>query len=404
MNPDRRVFRTPGYPALLAGLFWLADGRPTVMWARVLNAVLGVLAVSGVMLLAGMLFDRQSALVAGAVTAVYPSAISMSVFVLSEAPFCPLMVLQLILWIKAWNGRSARAASGWALAAGLVAGFATLVRPSWLLFTPAAALIGWAGGSAASRWGVPRKSHGAGRLLPESRTVASCSRGAESGRTAARHALIGLSLLLGLIAAMSPWWIRNGRVTGRFVPTTLQVGESLYDGLNPQATGASDMRFVDDFRIQLRSEDANTATSRSRRDRFEQRLDRRMRDAAIEWAADHPWAVLRLAGIKFLRMWNVWPNEPSLRHWSFRLMLMVAYTPVLLLALYGAWCFSGRGWPYVLCFLPAAYFTCLHMVFVGSIRYRQPAMLPLIAVAAGALVHIVRRRRSASKEQEQTDC
>ena len=199
--------------------------------------------------------------------------------------------------------------------------------------------------------------------------------------------------MLGLVLAMLPWWVRNAWLTGRFVPTTLQVGASLYDGLNPKATGASDMDFVRQFVAQLRNqqagggagmnirEDAGTAAEVA----FEWRLDRRLRDAAMRWACSNPGRAVELAGIKFLRMWNVWPNEPRLSAWWVRLVVLFTYTPLLIFAIIGAWRTVGWGWPYILCWLPAIYLTMLHIVFVSSIRYRDPAMLALLALAAGEL-------------------
>jgi len=179
---------------------------------------------------------------------------------------------------------------------------------------------------------------------------------------------------------MAPWWIRNARAVGRFVPTTLEVGASLYDGLNPRATGASKMSLVDRFLQEERLDQSNPDEP------LEVRLDRRMRDEALAWARANPARVVQLAGIKFLRMWNIWPNEASLSSWPLRLLVMLTYVPVLLLGILGAVKTIRQGWPYWLCWLPAVYFTLLHVVFVGSIRYRQPAMLGLIVLAAGLVV------------------
>jgi hypothetical protein len=194
---------------------------------------------------------------------------------------------------------------------------------------------------------------------------------------------------------MSPWWIRNYCVTGHFVPTTLQVGASLYDGLHPRADGGSNMAFVEVMARSQRLDDAQKNPPPPA-DQFEYRLDERMREAAIMFAVNDPLSAIELGGIKFLRTWNIWPNEPGLRSWPLRLAVAATYLPLLILGLWGAVRFSKRGWPYILCWLPAPYFALLHIIFVGSIRYREPATIAMIPLAAGVVSEwLVRRSGTA---------
>jgi 4-amino-4-deoxy-L-arabinose transferase-like glycosyltransferase len=374
-SADARVFRTPGYPVLLAPIVGLAgDGRTAVMLARAEAALLGTLAVLGVWWLARLLFDDRAAMLAAGLATFYPGGIVLSALILSEAPFCPLMLLQLGLWILAWRAPSSGRRAGLGFSAGLAAGAATLMRPSWLLFTPLAAAVGMF---------VREKN---------SRELTANSRGLTAPGTVSSRIAIASWMMFGLVTAMLPWWIRNAYVTGHFVPTTLQVGASLYDGLSPQATGASDLEaFVPRFTAEERASQPAAEDAGKPQEPFEMRLDHRMRDAALRWAWENPGRALRLAGVKFLRMWNVWPNEPRLRSWPVGLAVFFTYTPLAIFAIIGAWRTLDRGWPYVLCWLPAVYLTLLHVVFVSSIRYREPAMLALLALAAGGLVGCVKR-------------
>jgi 4-amino-4-deoxy-L-arabinose transferase-like glycosyltransferase len=377
-GPDHlKVFRTPGYPAVLAPLFLLRD-EPPVIWGRMLSAVLSTAAVGGTAWLARLLFNQRTALVAAGIAAVYPESVALGTFVLSEAPFAPLMVLNLIFWTLAWRAAESwdgtagipyRKIVGWSLAAGIAAGLATLMRPSWLLFVPFATAIGFVFGFG---W------RNATNSVPY--------------RTWRSHLFIGGIMLVGLCLTMLPWWIRNYRVAGRFVSTSLQIGASLYDGLSPTATGASDMRFVSQFVAEQRTADAQPGTDL--RGLFEDRLDRRLRAAAVSWAKQNPGRVAELALIKFARMWSFLPNASEFQSTSLRLILASTYMPVILLALIGAWRFARRDWPSLLCMLPAIYFTCLHVIFVSSIRYRQPAMLPLVVLAAGVIIDWFDRRKS----------
>jgi hypothetical protein len=386
------MFRTPGYPLLLAPLVRLTgDGLVAVLLARAEAALFGTIAVLGVYYLARLLFDVRSAWIAALMATFYPGAILTSTLVLSEAPFCPLVLLQLILWVLAWRASSSRHRIVLSLIAGLAAGAATLMRPSWLLFTPFAALVGVI---------LARRTDFSPFGNQEVHEVHE-SHERNQFHSTYQHLSITFWMLLGLVVIMLPWWIRNAYWTGRFIPTTLQTGASLYDGLNPKATGASNMDFVPIFtnrQIAQGSEPPGDPNAL-----FEQKLDRRMHDESLSWAKTNPGRVAELAGIKFLRMWNVWPNEKQWSRWPIRWSIFFTYTPIVIFAIIGACRTFRLGWPYRLCWLPAVYLTMLHVVFVSSLRYREPAMLVLLVLAAGEIGRRVRGSGFRVQDSESRD-
>ncbi|MEX0865819.1 MAG: glycosyltransferase family 39 protein [Pirellulales bacterium] len=346
---ELRVFRSPGVPLLLSPLFWLAGGDVAPLWGRGVVALAGTASVAATFLLGRVLFNARVGLAAAAIMAVYPTNVFLGGMVLSEAPFAAAMVLQLACWIAAWQRRTElRASLPWAAAAGVSAAAATLIRPSWLLFLPLALLLSLL-------------------LCGERR----------------RHVQIGALVLAAFIVTMTPWWVRNFQVTGRFVPTTLQVGASLYDGLHPAADGGSDMEFVEPLTESYRTDWNKLPAPRPE---WEVYLDGRFRRDAVTWARQHPRRAVELAGVKFLRTWNVWPNADEFGATWMRLLLFATYTPLMILALLGVWRFRRLGWPVLLCCLPAVYAALLHVVFVGSIRYREPALMPLAVLAAAWLM------------------
>ncbi|MBA2116028.1 ArnT family glycosyltransferase [Bremerella alba] len=343
---DARIARTPGYPLLLVPVYWIADEPPTLA-LRLIGVVCGTLSIGLAAWIARMLFDPVAGVFAALLVAFYPGAIAMSVFILSEAPFVPLMLLNLGWLIVALRADHSSRRTKFAALSGLAFGLAILMRPSWLMFPLFATPIG-----------LLFYEHRKQQLLAY-----------------ATAAVVAAVVLM-------PWWVRNYVVVGKFVPTTLQVGASLYDGISPIATGASDMRYVANFKRDQAAEEAGQDAPLS--GTFESRLDGRMKQASVDWAKQNPAQVIKLAGVKFWRYWTPLGNDQEVIG-KMEVLMALGYLPIVLTGLLATVLYARRMWIYFLLGLPIFYFCCLHMVFVSSIRYRQPPMLALAILSAGLL-------------------
>jgi hypothetical protein len=211
---------------------------------------------------------------------------------------------------------------------------------------------------------------------------------------------------LAAVLVMVPWWIRNYRITGKFVPTTLQVGASLYDGWHPGASGASDenMEFVVPFLAAQQKEDEMLANrGLPLESTLEWRIDQRLQRAAREWAWKNPSDVIWLSLVKLGKTWSPLPVAKEVRplvRWSEAF----GYTALVVGGLVGAWRLRREpgGW---LAWMPCLYLGLLHAVFIGSVRYRQPGVLLLCPLAAAGwlCIHEWIRKRGSQSVHRQTD-
>jgi 4-amino-4-deoxy-L-arabinose transferase-like glycosyltransferase len=352
-QPPRQVLRMPGFPALLASAIIVADRvrlpEKSFLVARFLLAIVGTLACFAVYLLGNELFDARVGTLAAAITAISPVMAGFSVEILSETMFALALVLS--LWAMAKlrhaHGKGPTSPAYWrAMAVGVSVALACYVRPSWLLAAPLFALL---------------------HLLTSS----------QRKRAFAESCFI----LLGLAVAIAPWTIRNHQVTGHWVTTTLWLGPSLYDGFNENATGDSDLSFYD--------RDMLMAGGMSQYD-----VNRHYMQKAVRYALDHPGHAIELAFAKLWRFWKPWPNAAQFDNWPAKLAVGLVFVPVLFFAVVGFWKSRHNPWAWVLTAGPVLYFSALHCIFVGSLRYRLPAEYPLCALAAAGMLATLAGRPS----------
>jgi 4-amino-4-deoxy-L-arabinose transferase-like glycosyltransferase len=350
------AYRTPGYPLLVA-----ACGG-SVRIVRVVQAFLDTSTVLAIYLMARRWLSHWASLLAGGIVAVNPFLIYFTALILTETLFTAMLAWGMLLLLGPGAGergregdtetrRPADTATGWGrtvtwLLGGLVLALSVLVRQSAiglpvLLGVAGAIANRGKGGPYHRRWPLP----------------------------------VGATMLLLTVLVLLPWAWRNYRIIGQWVWTTTNGGITLYDGLNPDATGASDQSFI--------------ASMPELRGMTEQGRSEYLSEQAKQFVEEQPRRVAELAAIKAARMWSPIPLSQEYGGWKYRtvglLYTVPLYAAVLLGVIRGGK--RGAGLPraaQVFLLIPAIYFTAVHMISVGSLRYRVPAEPPMAVIAASA--------------------
>lgn len=176
-EPGADLFRAPGYPAFLALILGLSSGRLVVVYCA--QIALSLLSAYLLCRLTVPLAGRGAGWAAACVYLLDPGTVFLSAEVLSEVLFAAGLTLALYL-----SARTARHGSrAWLL--GLLLGALALVRPIGVYL-----VVLWAGWLAASIW----KRDGWKRGL-----------------------VTGGTVLVVAVLTLLPWYVRNYRVHGEFV-------------------------------------------------------------------------------------------------------------------------------------------------------------------------------------------
>lgn len=347
------TFRPPLLPYILAGLYSIVGYSFTA--SRLLMIVIGSTLPLLVFVLADRTFGRRTAILAGAISAVWPEFLLYSNTLYTEGLLVPLVILQFVFLFRFADGRGA----GNMCAAGIVAGLGALCRPSVLAILPVVVI--WT-------------------LIIKRRDVRLSFRA------------IAFYLILAIVVMM-PWTIRNYRVHGRFVPIVSRSGATLWYGNNQWASGD----IGEDFEmLKQKLPDAGTD------DEVEASLY--YRDEALRYIKANPGRFLVLGLKKTVNFWlPVGLKFPGLaERLTVRTRVvqgLLTYVPIFLLSLIGLLLLLRdlrlfRDPRLLFLLLVLVEYTLVHAVYTGMTRYRQPLEPITIVIASWALLAILDRLRA----------
>ena len=390
---EREASKAPGYPFILALCNPRGEFPAFARTARITQALAAACACLLVWLLCRRVFGEKAAVAGAFIAAIYPFAVFYCGLLLSETFFIAVFLGAILLLDMADEGGIGnRATPVWrrrvaaAILAGLLLGLATLIRPTSLYFLPfylpfwlAKATIRHPNACLQGQSGIQLVRRGGNPTCPPGR----------KSKIAETLVLFAVAFL-AFCVTMSPWITRNVRRFHAFVPATLQSGESLYEGNSPYATGGPGWQ-----RVPWEKESGGRMMDELENDRF-------WHQKAVQWIKAHPLKFMQLALVKFARTWSPIPNYEAARTPFYIAVSLASCVPVMVFGVIGL-ILCLRDWRrWLLLIVPIVYYSAVHSVTVGSIRYREPAM-PFIIMFTGCGVAWLwsRARKSGDKALKQ---
>jgi hypothetical protein len=344
-----RAERMPLYPWVLS---WFQPGEGGVSAARWFQYFFGALAACAVMALAWKL--STYGIIAALVVAFDPTLVGSASLLLSETVAVTLLAG---LWWVAWPLRDAKGNT-------LLRWLGTIALSIGVIYTKESTILL------------------VGVLL-----------GYLAFARRDRTALIGTgATIVGIIVALLPWASRNQQVTGDWIWLTSRGGISLYDGVHPGATGASDLG-----NIKAASDVANLS---------EAEWNRHFKSEAWRHILDDPARILALSWTKLARTWSPVLNAADYQSWKIRLIFAGWYIPLYALVILGIYAHRARYGVLIGLLVPTLCVSVTHVFFVGSVRYRLVAIPTLAIIAAMGLQAVVSWRKSRANPivPKEPDC
>jgi tetratricopeptide (TPR) repeat protein len=343
-------WQPPFYPLFLSFVYGLSHS--SILWAKIIQAVLGALTCVLTYQLGKKIFGRRAGLIAALITAVYMPLVFYETELLAAGWASFLMVAVVLLLIKIQEKPTVR--RGFVL--GLAGALGIITRPEFLFFFGAACLwliLGWI-----------RKRSGAAILIP---------------------GLVGMAF--GFLVIAGPLGILSHRVTGRVRILPYSGGINFYIGNNPNYDKTITTRPGLGWR-ELTSAPARAGIMDDRG------MERYFFKKAKEYIMSEPVSFLNGLAHKTAQFFNSReiPRNTDIyifKKWSRLLDLFVwkigrfgfpfgVLLPLAFLGLIFCWRTLPRPLLLALLLYPAS----MIMVFVTS-RYRVP-MVPVMSVLAAA--------------------
>ena len=337
--------RAPGYPLFLAVIGAGAqDGDAVPARVKIAQSIVGALGVWVIGLLARRAAGPAAGVAAAAIASLYPPLVWICAYVLSEALYSTIALITVLLVDLALDRAESTNTGSWmrrggllAVASGVAAGAAILVRPVMLFFLPLAAL-----------WLAAR-----------------------------RRVALAVLFLTAALLVVAPWTLRNLRVYDRFVLVASEGGVTFWTGNHPLARGEGDLAANPDIKV------AEIAFRAAHPGLTAEELEPLYYHEAFGYIAAHPGWWLGLLVKK--AFFTVVPAGPSytLHSTLYRVSSIASYGILLPFALLGIRAWRRGAHPAEALFLLAASALIVCLLFFPQERFRIPVIDPTLIVCAG---------------------